>query len=123
MNILKSYYLRNLVRRSRIKLIYFTIVYKLLAVFNYSSLFYFKSLSIKSYYYQLYLLDINFYFLFLDYIYLINYFESLNKSSSGLSVMPVSIKSYSVLRSPFVYSKSRETYSVHYHHLFFNIKP
>lgn len=122
MNILKSYYLRNLVRKSRIKLIYFTIVYKILAMFNYSFFFYFKSLSVKFYYYRLYLLNTNFYFLFIDYIYLINYFEYLNKNSLALSVLPVKIKSYSVLRSPFVYSKSREAFSVHYHYLFFDIK-
>jgi len=122
MNILKNYYLQNLVKKSRIKFIYFTIVYKILAIFNYSSFFYLKSLSVKFYCYRLYLLNTNFYFLFIDYIYLINYFEYLNKSSLALSVLPLKIKSYSVLRSPFVYSKSREAFSVHYHCLFFDIK-
>jgi len=122
MNLLKRSYLQGLVRKSRIKLVYFNIIYKILARFDYSFFFYFKSLPISSYYYRLYLLNTNFYFLFVDYIYLINYFEYLNKNSLVLSVLPVKIKSYSVLRSPFIYSKSRESYSVHYHYLFFNIK-
>lgn len=123
MNLLKHYYLQGLVTSSNIKLIHFTIVYKILAMFNYSSFFYFKSLLVKSLYYRLYLLNTNFYFLFIDYIYLINYFEYLNKNHVTLSILPIKIKSYSVLRSPFVYSKSRESFSVHLHYLFFNIKP
>jgi len=121
--LLKISYLHSLVKSSNIKAVYLSVIYKVLTIFNYSSFFYLKLVSIKNIYYRFYLIHVNFYFLFIDYIYLVNYLKYLNKNKFSLFSLPIKIKSYSVCRSPFVYSKSREDFEVKYHKLFFNIKP
>jgi hypothetical protein len=102
-------------------LIYFPIIYKVLTIFNYSLFFYFKFLAIKTRYFRFYLLNVNFYFLFIDYIYIINYISFFSKNVPRVFSLPVKIKSYSVLRSPFVFSKSREDFAVSYYCLFFTV--
>ena len=123
MNILRRKYIQCFVRFFHFKFIYFLIIYKLIFKFNYSYFFYFKNLLIESIYYRFYLLNASFKFLFLDYIYFIGYLNYINKLRSSRFSLPIQFKSYSVLRSPFVYSKSREHFVVNYYCLFFNIKP
>jgi hypothetical protein len=121
MDLLKQSFLYGFVKASNIKLIYFSIIYKLLTIFNYSSFFYFKLLTIKARYFRLYLLNVNFYFLFIDYIYIINYISFFSRNVPRVFSLPVKMNSYSVLRSPFVFSKSREDFVVNHYCLFFNI--
>jgi len=123
MNILRRKYIQSFVKFFNFKFIYFLIIYKLIFKFNYSYFFYFKDLLITSVYYRFYLLNVSFKFLFFDYIYFISYVNYINKLSFSLSSLPIQFKSYSVLRSPFVYSKSREHFVVNYYCLFLNIKP
>ena len=121
MKLLKQLFLFGFVKGSNIKLIYFSIIYKVLTIFNYSLFFYFKFLTIKARYFRLYLLNVNFYFLFIDYLYIINYVSFFSKNSPRVFSLPIKMKSYSVLRSPFVYSKSREHLCISHYCLFFNI--
>jgi len=104
------------------KTIYTCLVYKVLTIFNYSIFFNLKLQLINNYYYKLYLLNVNFYFLFLDYSYLFNYIRYLNKDTLFLTSMPVKIKSFSVLRSPFVFSKSQEHFEIQTFRAFFKIQ-
>jgi len=121
MKLLRQSFLYGFIKASNIKLIYFPIIYKVLTIFNYSLFFYFKFLTIKARYFRLYLLNINFCFIFIDYIYIINYISFFSKNVPRVFSLPVKMKSYSVLRSPFVFSKSREDFAVSHYCLFFNI--
>lgn len=121
MTLLKQSLLYGFVKVSHFKLIYFSIIYKVLTIFNYSLFFYFKFLTIKARYFRLYLLNVNFYFLFIDYIYLVNYISFFSKNSGRVFSLPIKMRSYSILRAPFVYSKSREHLVINYYCLFFNI--
>ena len=123
MKLLKKTYLKGLVKNFKIKFIWFSIFYKILTISNYSFFIYFKYLTNIGFLFRLYLLNINFYLLFIDYIYLINYVSSYSKDSMIFVQLPIKIKSYSVLRSPFVYSKSREHFSINYYRFFFDLKP
>jgi hypothetical protein len=122
MNLLTCAYIKCLAKAPNFQLNCFPIFYKVLFSFNYNLFFFFKLGFIKSAYYRLYLLNTNFYSIFVDYIYTINYIAHLNKGNMCLSFLPIKVKSYSVLRSPFVYSKSREQFSVNYYSLFFSIQ-
>ena len=97
--------------------------YKLLTISNYSFFFYFKLKFNVRLSYRIYLSTVNFYFLFLDYIYLINYIKRYSSVHLNLFFLPVTVKTYSVLRSPFVYSKSKEHFEVINYKVFFNIIP
>jgi hypothetical protein len=121
--LLKKKYLQGLVRNFKIKFLWFSIFYKTLTISNYSFFICFKYLTTMTFSFRLYLLNINFYFLFLDYIYLINYISFYSKYSFAFVQLPIKVKSYSVLRSPFVYSKSREHFSINYYRFFFYLKP
>jgi hypothetical protein len=112
-----------LLQNSHIKFIYFSIFYKIIVNLKYTFFFFLHQIYIKFLYYRLYLLNVNFFFLFKDYIYFVHYFEHLNKINFTFTILPVKIKTYSVLRSPFVYSKSREHFAVYYYCLFFDLKP
>ena len=95
--------------------------YKLLTISNYSFFFYFKLKFNVRLSYRIYLSTVNFYFLFLDYIYLINYIKRYSSVHLNLFFLPVTVKTYSVLRSPFVYSKSKEHFEVINYKVFFNL--
>jgi len=123
MNLLKTSVLRNFIIQSESKLVYTTIIYKAFTIFNYSLFFHLKLQTIAILHYNFYLLNVNFYFLFIDYIYLFNYIRNLTRANSYFVSLPIRVKSYSVLRSPFVFSKSREHFGIAYHKLFFNISP
>ena len=122
MKLLKRIYLNGLVKASIFNVSCFSIFYKVLFFFNYNFFFFFKLAVVKAMLFRLYLLNSNFYFIFTDYIYLINYINHLNKGNVNLSTLPIKLKSYSVLRSPFVNSKSREHFMLNYYCIFFNIK-
>ena len=122
MKLLQRRYLFGMLQYSFIKWIYSSIVYKIFIRFNYNYFFYLKFLIIKNFYYRFFLVSVNFNFFFFDYIYLINYFSQLNKTELILCSLPTKIKVYSMLRSPFVYSKSKEHFSVSYCHMFFDTK-
>jgi hypothetical protein len=119
MNLLKYIYLHS--RVYKLKSTYFINLYNVLTTANFHRRFNLKITAIKLRNYRLYLLNTSFYFLFTDYIYIINYFKCLNNRCGFLSILPVKIKAYSVLRAPFVYSKSRENFSVQLHFFFFDI--
>ena len=63
-----------------------------------------------------------YYFLFIDYIYIINYISFFSRNVPRVFSLPVKMNSYSVLRSPFVFSKSREDFVVNHYCLFFSQK-
>lgn len=122
MNLLRRCYLYNFFKKSQLKLIYSLIIYKIFIKFNFLFFFNFRSLLITFFFYRFYLLSTNFSFIFTDYIYLITYIFFFNKHNASLFSLPIRTKSYSVLRSPFIYSKSREHFAINYYSIFFQIK-
>jgi hypothetical protein len=121
MNLLLYIYLHRCVYTIKFKLMQIIITYNVLSMASSERDLNFKVYTIKSRNYRVHLLNTSFYFLFVDYIYIINYFKCLNNSCGFISTLPVKIKAYSILRAPFVYSKSRENFSVQSHFLFFDI--
>jgi ribosomal protein S10 len=121
MNVLSRSYLSILLTYQVFKLSYFTIVYKILMMFIYNYLSYLKMLKVKSYKYRLYILNTNFYFLFIDYIYILNYATNLNNQLCAPVGLPIKKRSYAILRSPFIYSKSKENFSIQLHAFFLDL--
>ena len=121
MRLLKISFLRCFVKAAHLKSMYFSVVYKLLTIFNYSLFFYFKLLSIKHIFLRLYLLNTSFYFLFIDYIYLINYISFFYRGKFCLFSLPIKTRSLCILRSPFIYSKSREHFIIQQHCLYLSL--
>ena len=122
MFLLQRCYLYNFFKRSYLKLIYSLIIYKIFIKFNFFFFFNFKSLLVTYFHYRFYLLSTNFSFIFIDFIYLITYLFFFNKLNVSLFSLPVKMSSYSVLRSPFIYSKSREHFAIDYYSIFFQSK-
>jgi ribosomal protein S10 len=121
MILLNYLYLYSFEKDLQIKTEFFSVIYKLLNIYNYSFFFFFKRVTLKQVYYRFYLIHINFYFLFIDYLYLVNYLKYFDKFKPSSFLLPIKFKSYSILRSPFVYSKSKEKFEIKYYKLFLNI--
>jgi ribosomal protein S10 len=97
------------------------IIYKILIMFSYNFLFNLKILTVNTYGYRIYILNTNYAFLFVDCMYLLSYFSNLSRSLVVPVGLPIKKKSYSILRSPFIYSKSKESFLIQFHSFFFEL--
>ena len=121
MIIIQYKYVKSFIHSFYCKFFYFLMIYKIVFKFNYSFFFNFKAFSIKLIYYRIYLLNVSFKLLFFDSVYFISYIRFFNSFTISTFTLPIYLKSYSLLRSPFIYSKSREHLVINYYCLFFSI--
>jgi hypothetical protein len=122
MCILRKIYIYRFFKKLQLTFDKLTVVcYKILLISNYNFFRPLKLCSIRYTYYRLYLLNASMVFIFVDYMYLMSYLKYFRKKKLNMFFLPIKIKSYSVLRSPFVFSKSKEQFAVNKHKLFFDL--